>query len=252
VPAFATVLMASTIFLSGSRGGMIAFLGQIIVVGTVLARDKNRRSTWTVFSVLLVVAVLISWVGGQALVTRIGSIRAHGPGDMETSVRLTIDRDGLRMFAKRPLLGWGLGNFATAYPRFRSFYTDKFINHAHNDYLQLLVETGLLGFATALWFIFSFYRTALQKLHDWESNLNGAVALAALMGCTGILIHSFLDSNLQVPANAALFYVLAAIATARTQFGSHRRVRHHRKSSSRLPVPGSQFPLETPAQTTAL
>jgi O-antigen ligase len=251
VPALAAVLMASTIFLSGSRGGMIAFVAQMLVLGTVLAWDKDRRSTWTVFGILVVIAALISWVGGQALANRIGTIRTTAHSDLDTSVRLKIDEDGLRMFARKPVLGWGLGTFPVVYPRFRSFYTDKFTNHAHNDYLQFLIETGLLGFATALWFVFTLYRTALEKIKDWDSNLNGAVALAGLIGCTGLVVHSFLDSNLQVPANAALFYTLATMATASTQFGAHRRVRHHRRHSSQLAVPGSPIPADSCAQPSA-
>ena len=57
-----------------------------------------------------------------------------------------------------PLLGWGLGTFPTIYPSFRSFYTNLFVNQAHNDYAQLLVETGLLGFGLMLWFVFRLYR----------------------------------------------------------------------------------------------
>jgi hypothetical protein len=53
----------------------------------------------------------------------------------------------------------------------------------------------------------------------------GAVALACLLGCTGTLIHGFVDSNLQIPANAALFYSLCAIAAAKTKFGMRRRRR---------------------------
>jgi O-antigen ligase len=147
------------------------------------------------------------------------------------------------MFAKKPVLGWGLRTFPVVYPQFRSFYTDKFTNHAHNDHLQFLIETGVVGFGTVLWFIFTLYRAAVKKVTDWDSNLNGAVALAALIACSGIVVHSFFDSNLQVPANAALFYTLAAIATAPTQFGTHRRARHHRKPTADS-VPGSQFPVD--------
>lgn len=240
VPAFAAVLMASTMFLSGSRGGMLAFLAQILVLGGVLAWNRNRRSTWMLFAVLLVIAALISWIGGQALGSRIASIRTNPHTDIDTSVRLTIDSDGMRMFANKPILGWGMGTFPVVYPQFRTFYTDKFTNHAHNDHLQFLIETGTLGFAAVLWFVFTLYRAALRKLTDWDSDLNGAVALAAMIACSGIVVHSFLDSNLQVPANAALFYTLAAIATAHTEFGIHRRVRHHRKHTPDS-LPGSQL-----------
>ena len=88
------------------------------------------------------------------------------------------------------------------------------MNEAHNDYLQLLVETGLAGFGIALWFLVLTFRRARAKLENWTETANGTLTVAALLGCIGILVHSFLDFNLQIPANAALFYVLCAIAAA--------------------------------------
>ena len=118
------------------------------------------------------------------------------------------------MFSQRPIWGWGLGTFPTVYPSFRSFYTNLFVNEAHNDYAQLLVETGLLGFALMLWFVISLYRYGLPTSRRWEFKWDGAVSLAALLGCTGILFHSFVDFNLQIPANAAMFYVLCGLAAS--------------------------------------
>ena len=74
----------------------------------------------------------------------------------------SIDRDALKMFAARPITGWGLGVFPNVYPQFRSFHTNFFINEAHNDYLQLLVEMGGLGFAVLLWFLWA-------ALSQWRS-----------------------------------------------------------------------------------
>ena len=130
---------------------------------------------------------------------------------------------------KRPILGWGLGAFPIVYPEFRSFYTTFFVNQAHNDYLQLLVETGFAGFAIAVWFLVLVFRQASGKLKNWTETANGALTVAALLGCVGILVHSFLDFNLQVPANAALFYVLCAIAASAPLQESQRRrvVRRH-------------------------
>jgi O-antigen ligase len=244
-PAFAAVLMAGTIFLSGSRGGMIAFLAQMVVLGVVLSQEKNRRSAWFAAAVLLVIAALILWVGGQNLISRIASIHSEARSELDNGLRLRIDRDGLRMLARKPILGWGLGTFPDVYPQFRTFYTNKLVNRAHNDYLQMLVETGLLGFAAAAWFVFALYRGGLKKIHDWQWNVNGAVALAALLACTGILAHSFLDSNLQIPANAALFYVFATIAAADSRFGSHRRLRHHRRRG-----PTDEIAVSSPSSVT--
>ena len=118
------------------------------------------------------------------------------------------------MFTYRPIWGWGLGTFPTVYPQYRSFYTNQFVNEAHNDYAQLLVETGVLGFALMLWFLTQLYRASLPELHGWQNRWDRAVSLAALIGCTGILVHSFVEFNLQIPANAAFFYVLCALAAS--------------------------------------
>jgi O-antigen ligase len=76
------------------------------------------------------------------------------------------------------------------------------------------VETGLLGFGLMLLFLVRLYRHALPTSRRWEFQWDGAVSLAALLGCTGILLHSFVDFNLQIPANAALFYVLCGLAAS--------------------------------------
>jgi O-antigen ligase len=100
------------------------------------------------------------------------------------------------------------------YPQFRSFYTNFFINEAHNDYLQLLVEMGLLGFGTMVWFLLTLYTRALKKIRNWTGEISGATTLACVLGLSGMLVHSVVDFNLQIPANAALFYVLCTIAAA--------------------------------------
>jgi len=111
------------------------------------------------------------------------------------------------------LLGWGLGTFPEVYPSFRSFYTNLFVNEAHNDYVQLAVETGLVGFAIACSFIVLVYHRGLRRMEQWQTDIRSAAALAALIGLTGILVHSLSDFNLQIPANAALFFALAALAS---------------------------------------
>jgi len=157
---------------------------------------------------------LLAWLGGKELTTRVASISTEARSEISGGMRLSIDRDALSMFRRKPLLGWGLGTFPTVYPQFRSFYTNFFVNEAHNDYLQLLAETGLLGFGTMLWFLVVLYRRGLGKIRNWSSNVSGATTLVCLLGTSGILVHSFFDFNLQIPANAAIFYVYCSLAAA--------------------------------------
>jgi O-antigen ligase len=205
---FCAGLMATTIFLSGSRGGMIAFVVQAVLFGAlVFGKKRSIRVPLASMAVCVFILALLLFIDkGKAL----GHLADLAPG-----IRLDITRDSLKMFWHRPLLGWGLGTFPTIYPRYRSFYTNLFINEAHNDYAQLLVETGLLGFVLMLWFLVSLYRSVLPVSRRWETQWDWAVSLAALLGCTGILVHSFMDFNLQIPANAALFYMLCGLAASR-------------------------------------
>ncbi|HEY1659122.1 MAG TPA: O-antigen ligase family protein [Candidatus Sulfotelmatobacter sp.] len=214
VAAASAAVMVGTIFLSGSRGGMLAIMAELIILSALMVKQKRGVPTAIGIGIFLsIIASMLIWVGGTQLSERIASV---GPGHTELAadIRADINRDGLHMFFKRPILGWGLGGFPVVYPQFRTFYTNFFINEAHDDYLQLLVEMGLLGFGTMIWFLVTLYRHAVKKLGNWPSDISGALTLACLLGSSGILVHSFVDFNLQIPANAALFYVMGTVAAS--------------------------------------
>ncbi len=244
--AAAAALMVGTIFLSGSRGGMLAIVAELVVLTGLLVKQKRNLRTAVLVGVFLAIVVgFILWVGGDAVVKRWASVSSPH-SEIATDVRLNIDRDALRMFRKKPVLGWGLGTFPVVYPQFRTFYTNSFVNEAHNDYLQLLAEMGLLGFATMLWFLLTLYTRAVRKIGNWVGDLSGATALACVLGLSGILVHSAFDFNLQIPANAALFYVLCTIAAAEPFAKPARKRRVVRSEPPEEPL-ASQEALPQPA-----
>jgi len=211
----AAAIMIGTIFLCGSRGGMIAIFAELAVLATVLFRQKRRvRIAIAAGAFAVVLVSLLSWLGGKELTARVSSISSETRTEISGGMRLSIDRDALQMFRRKPVLGWGLRTFPVVYPQFRSFYTNFFVNEAHNDYMQLLTEMGSLGFAVMLWFLIVLYRRALGKIGNWTTQVTGAVTLACMLGVTGILVHSVFDFNLQIPANAAWFYVYCSLAAA--------------------------------------
>ena len=224
--AFMALLMASTIFLSRSLGGIIAFGVQMFVLAIIAGlHDRSRRK---VLLLVLLGVLLTAWLvtlspgGISERISRINDPQGKaGAGD-----RLAIVKDSLKMVAQRPFLGWGLGTFPVVYPSFRSFYTNFFVNEAHNDYIQMAVETGVTGFVIVCGFVALFYRAGLRRIERWQTDFRPAVSLAALIGVTGILVHSFYDFNLQIPANAALFFALAALATgSSTDYRFKRRAK---------------------------
>jgi O-antigen ligase len=244
--AAAAAVMVGTIFLSGSRGGMMAIVAELVILAALLVKQKRGLRTAIGIGVFLaLVAALLVWVGGPELSKRLATA---GPSHSEipSDIRSYINRDGFRMFLKKPVLGWGLGTFPVVYPEFRTFYTNFFVNEAHNDYLQLLVEMGLLGFGTMLWFLVTVYARATRKIRNWTGEMSGAVTLACVLGLSGILVHSAVDFNLQIPANAALFYVLCTIAAAEP-FVQPARKRRVTRSKPPEEVLTSREALQQPA-----
>jgi O-antigen ligase len=213
----AAVVMSSSIFLSQSRGGIFAFVVSLIFLMLVSAyrhRVKSQIKFLAVFS-----AVLVLWL---MLVPPSGLWQSFLQADDPGPGRITIVHDSVRMLLHRPVLGWGFGTFSVVYPSFRSFYTDLSVNAAHNDYVEVATEAGLVGFALMLWFIYRLYRAGIALTKHWRHRPEATIALAALVGCTGLLAHGLMDFNLQVPANAAIFFLIAALATTQTgRRGSH-------------------------------
>jgi O-antigen ligase len=210
---FAALLMAGTIFLSQSLGGIVAFGAQMIFLAIIVAvRERSRRQILLLLVMGILLALWLAMLSPGGISNRIALLQ-DPLGRASAGDRIRIVKDSLRMMAARPVLGWGLGTFPVVYPSFRSFYTNFFVNAAHNDYVQITVETGVLGFALVCCFIVMFYRVALQRVANWRTDLISATTLAAIVGVTGILVHSLSDFNLQIPANAALFFALTAVAT---------------------------------------
>lgn len=203
--AFAAVLMAGSLVLSLSRGGAVSLVAELSVLSWMAFRVREGASAKTkMFLLVLAMLAFLALIGSPAMWRHLGNL--------QDVLRLDILRDSLRMFARKPILGWGLGTFPDVYPSFRSFYTQFFINAAHNDYIQALIETGSAGFLCVVWFIVTLYSHGLTRFGRREQNWRDILRVAALVGCTGILVHSLYDFNLQVPANAALFYVFCGLA----------------------------------------
>jgi O-antigen ligase len=220
--AFVALLMASTIFLSRSLGGMVAFVAQMVFLAVIVGlRERSRRQILLLLLMGVLLAVWLVSLSPGGISERIAQL--HDPlGKAGAGDRLVIVKDSLKMVGERPVLGWGLGTFPVVYPAFRSFYTNFFVNEAHNDYVQTAVETGLAGFAIVCLFIVRFYRASLRRIVHWRTEFRPAMSLAVTVGITGILVHSFSDFNLQIPANAALFFALAAIATGSSNVAKNR------------------------------
>jgi O-antigen ligase len=204
---FATAVMVLSVALSRSRGGMIALAAEALFVCFLLYRSgRNRRGLIVFLSLSAAIAAFVFVLGSDKVLERFA--------EAQDAYRLKIYRDSIVMSTHKPLIGYGLGTFSDVYPAHKTFYTNLFVNHAHNDYLEMLVDTGVIGLGLFVWMMVGVFRSGFAKIMDRDDGEGRLLTLAALTGVLGILIHSFLDFNLHIPANASLFFVLcAAVAT---------------------------------------
>ena len=214
-------LIGGSILLSGSRGGAMALAAEVLMLAVVIVWQRLPRK-----AIVLLIAMAVStlglfiWLGGPEQYERLTSMFLGNSG-LSDQTRFHIAHDAYVMFTQRPVFGWGLGTFPVVDPQVRTFYTDLLVDHAHNDYLQLLAETGLVGVGLALWFLTVAVGSAFRKVRRYQFHINGLIGLCALMGITGILVHSLVDFNLEIPANAAIFYALCTVACLKSRFGMH-------------------------------
>lgn len=205
--------MAASVFLSESRGGMIVVLVQFALVITLWLRSSRSGTRRWIILTIGFLSIFVMWLGAGRLQQSLIIFRHPG---VSVATRLQIAKDTVHVAEARPWLGWGLGSFPVVYPEFRSFYSNQVVGEAHNDFLQALAELGIVGALVLLWFLIELYRSGLRHLDRWRADSVSAAKFAALIAVSGLLLHGLGDFNFHIPANAALFSALCAMATVRS------------------------------------
>jgi O-antigen ligase len=244
------IIMVVALVLTRSRMGNIAFFVSLLIAGAMAyVWMKRRPKALGILLVSIVVVDLVvvgSWFGARELAERIGNTRvvlgdaplgsAASPAEVsatqgkdplapltentESNAALQIDRErpGVayacwRMFKHAPVLGIGAGAFRTVFPTYRpAEVSDKFYDHAHNDWLQLVAEYGVSGAILVALLLIGAYRNLIIALRRRRSRMVLGSCFGALFGMTAVLVHGFADFNLQIPANALIFSVLFALS----------------------------------------
>jgi O-antigen ligase len=210
--AAVVMVVVAGLVASRSRGGVCAFAFAALAMSFV---GPGRRRL-TALAVALLVGTGVVWIGLGGVIEAFEARGIRGS-------RLDLWRDMLPMARRFPLFGDGWNAFATAFPWYQTVWRTDWIGEAHNDYLQALLDGGVLGFALVLGLFFLVLRGARRHASrsPVELGLFGAIA--------GFAFHELVDFNGQIPANAATFVALAALAVSprddREPHGLDRRSR---------------------------
>lgn len=202
----------AALLLSASRGGALSFAFQLVLLSLLVwVRPVSRRAIAIVALVLVLTGGFAVWLGVAQAFQR---FRGGWSEEIGSGRRWVIVKDTWRIFQDYPAFGTGAGTYATVYPRYESFYDGKVVNHAHNDYVELLAEMGLAGAACGVAFVVLLAGGALPRL-DWtRCSFAASARVGALVACAGLLLHSLVDFNLHIPSNALLFLLCAVMATS--------------------------------------
>lgn len=214
VALFALVPIVA-LLLSASRGGIISFAVQMVML-LLLLLIRRIRSRHMILGGLVVLAALmtVSWIGVQQVFQRFSGLQSLEV----TSGKRTAMRQGTwRLFLDHPVLGTGLGTFEMMFPPYDTLYDGKVVNQAHNDYVEALAETGVLGGLCCAWFIGMVLFGSLKEMAELGNSFASVLNLTGLIACSGILVHSLVDFNLHIPANALLFFMSAHLAVVRIE-----------------------------------
>ena len=205
------VFMVIGLVLTRSRGGNTAFFVSMLVVGIfyiVFVRRLSRGVIIFFVSMLVIDLLLVAnFFGIEKVAERMQQV------DVDQDTRTFLYQDTLGMVSDYPLTGSGAGSFYSVFPMYNTGQLQfGFFKHAHNDYLEFTTDLGLIALvALAFSVLLSLWQGVRAQL-ERRSRLMRGMGFGATMAIIALLIHSVTDFNLHIPANAATFMVVLALA----------------------------------------
>jgi O-antigen ligase len=207
-----TIVPIGALILTASRGGIICFTLQLVLLAVLSrAHQFRKKQLLGATAIALVAGTFVIWLGVGRTMQRFEQLTREG---ISGELRISMYRDTWRVFRDHPSVGTGLGTLVAVYPQYASFYNGLIVDHAHDDYLELLAEGGMAGGLCGLIFVVLVLRNSLTHFVTARTDSTRAVTAGSLVAFCGLLAHSAVDFSLHIPSNSLIFLLLSLIATA--------------------------------------
>ncbi|WP_348704057.1 O-antigen ligase family protein [uncultured Neptuniibacter sp.] len=205
------LIIVAGLVMTHSRMGNTSFFASLMVMGVIglfLSRKASRSMVILLTSLLILdIFVVGTFFGIEKVADRLQktSVEKESRDDV---ARATVD-----LMQPQLITGTGAGTFYTAFPEYRTKETGRgFYVNTHNDYLEFSSEFGLIGSIPLGLAVLASLGAGLYAQYRRRDKLLKGIAFGASMSILAMLIHSFVDFNLQMPANALTFMVVLALA----------------------------------------
>ena len=199
--------VAAALVASLSRAGVLAG-GIVAVIALALCPLREHlRSRQVLFTVLALVALAVALAAMTGLGSLIRSVTQGGLGDGASNRTLMNAHTWSGIVAFFPF-GAGLGSYTVAFQRFQTPSLLGFVEYAHNDYLQLLFETGLVGVVILILLALAAIVTGRTLWRDYDKRQRLSPAVACYLGALAFAIHAWFDFPAHIPAIAIIATLL--------------------------------------------
>jgi O-antigen ligase len=205
-----SLMMTAAVFATLSRGGIIALVCSLAVLLLLAGRRLKLRPVLAPLAVVgLLLLVMLLTAGWDRIAERFEQL-----AEEQNLRRAAVWSDSLRMFGDFPLLGTGWGTFGSIYARYQTHSATAFYDHAHNDYVELLTDAGLIGFAAAAGLAGTYLVLVIRQWRARRRTYVKALGAGGIASCSAMLVHGMTDFTFHIPANALLLTVIAGLTYA--------------------------------------
>ena len=224
--AYASFVILVGLAATQSRGGWLATGVALLMLFLFLVREKKQR--WLALCLLAVVLGTGGWLYSRSISQRVTSTFVSGH---ERDIRLRLWVSAAQMWRDNPWWGVGADHFDERFRQYREAVdkTQARPGRAHNDFINTLADYGAVGLLLVLlpigvgaWSVFRCWRYVQRgggEFGEKKSN-RAAIVLGAASGLAALLVHSFFDFNMHIPANAFLAVTLLGVVAGHIRFAT--------------------------------
>lgn len=217
----ATTIIGAALLLTQSRGGLFGLLAGLIVLLTLTLYGRTSKRVPLVLALTIALFVLYASTFGLDFVVQRVFVAIREPF---SDLRWPTWTGTLAVVNDAPILGVGLGGFEDAFRAHQplAIWSGYLVDYAHNDYLQLLAETGIAGAVILVWALVGLVTFVVVRWMGRQDPFVRGLVTGGLGALAAILAHSLTDFGLHMPANALLLVTLSALLPAVVTLRMHR------------------------------